>query len=146
MAINLKQNADMSGGLAGTDAGDGEFIYVHLPYSTLDNTTGEFLTVTGPTFSRRMIVKAITGCAETVATNSVTATVYRAPSGTAVGSGTALHSGTFDLKSTAATPVALTLAAASALDLPAGTRIGAVVSGAMGAAGVGSITVALAPA
>ncbi len=147
MAGNLKQNADMSVGLQGTDGDDGAFVVVTLPYSAITNTTGAFLTVSGPVFQRRMIVKSIQGVVDTQASNAVTATVFRAPSGTALGSGTALHTGTFNLQGTAATNQTLTLATnAATLDLAAGARIGFVISGAPGAAGVGCITVTLAPA
>lgn len=146
MTVNLKQNADMSAGLQGTDGGDGGFIVVTLPYSAITHTTGAFLSASGPVMNRRMIVKDITGVVNTAATNAVTATVYVAPSATAIGSGTALHSGTFNLQGTAATNQALTLASAATLDVAAGSRIGFVISGAPGAAGVGCITVTLAPA
>lgn len=147
MAVNLKQNADMSGGLQGTDGGDGEFVFVNMPYSAIMNTTGAFLLVSGPVFTRRMIVKSISGVVATVSSNAVTATVYKAASGTALGSGTALHSGTFNLQGTASTNQALTLSTTSGVvDVAAGSRIGFVISGAPGAAGVGNITVALAPA
>lgn len=147
MAINLKQNADMSAGLQGTDGDDGAFVVVTMQWSAITNTTGAFLTVSGPVMKRRMIVKDITHVVDTTATNAVTATLRKAPSGTALGSGTALHSGTASLQATAATPVALTLSTtASDLDVAAGSRIGFVISGAPGAAGVGSFTVTLAPA
>jgi hypothetical protein len=143
----IKQNADGSLGIQGSDADDGEFIHVDMRYNANANTSGAFLTIAGPAFARRMIVKGIIGVPETAATNAVTATVYRAPSGTAIGSGTALHSGTFNLQGTAATNQTLTLATTTGtLDLPAGTRLGMVISGAPGAAGLGTITVALAPA
>lgn len=147
MAINLKQNADASGGLQGTGMGDGEFVVVTMPYSAIMNTSGAFLNILGPAMSRRMIVKSIIGVPNTVASNAVTATVYKAASGTAIGSGTALHSGTFNLQGTAATNQTLTLSTTkSDLDVAAGSRIGMVISGAPGAAGVGTITVTLAPA
>ena len=147
MAINLKQNADMSAGLQGSDGDDGAFVVVTLNWSAITNTTGAFLTVSGPVMKRRMIVKDITHVVDTTATNAVTATLRKAPSGTALGSGTALHSGTANLQATAATPVALTLSTtASDLDVAAGSRIGFVISGAPGAAGVGAFTVTLAPA
>lgn len=146
MGINLKQNQDMSGGLQGTDAGDGEFIYVTLPWSAV-MTTAAGLNLAGPVFTRRMIVKAIWHNTDVAAANAVTATVYKAPSGTALGSGTALHSGTANLQATAGTPVQLTLSTTSGVvDVAAGSRVGAVVSGAVGATGSGAITIALAPA
>ena len=147
MAINLKQNADMSGGLAGTDGDDGAFVVVTLSWSAITNTSGAFLTVSGPIMQRRMIVKAIQYVNDTVASNAVTATLKKAASGTALGSGTALHSSTASLQTTAATPTSLTLSTtASDLDIAAGTRFGFIISGTPGAAGVGSFTITLAPA
>ena len=147
MAVNLKQNADMSAGLQGTDGDDGAFVVINLPWSAITNTTGAFLTVSGPIMQRRMIVKSIQYVNDTTATNAVTATLRKAPSATALGSGTALHSGTANLQATAATNQTLTLSTtASYLDVAAGSRIGFVISATPGAAGVGSFTVTLAPA
>lgn len=146
MAINLKQNADLSAGLQGTDAGDGEFILVTFPWNAVTNTAA-VLAVSGPVLTRRMIVKSIQHVTDVAAANAVTATVYKAPSGTAIGSGTALHSGTANLQATAATPVTLTLSSTSGVvDVAAGSRLGIVISGAVGATGVGAVTVTLAPA
>lgn len=146
MGINLKQNADLSAGLQGTDGGDGEFVVFTFPWSAVA-TTAAVLTVSGPVLTRRMIVKSIQHVTDVAAANAVTATVYKAPSGTALGSGTALHSGTANLQATAATPVSLTLSTTSGVvDVAAGSRIGVVVSGAVGATGVGCITVTCAPA
>jgi hypothetical protein len=143
----IKQNADGSMGLQGSDADSGAFVVIDLPYSAITNTTGAFLTASGPVLKRRMVVHRVEGVVDTASTNAVTATVFSAPSATAIGSGTALHSGTFNLQGTAATNQNLTLATATgALDLAAGSRIGLVISGAPGAAGVGCITVTLAPA
>lgn len=143
----IKQNQDMSVGLPGTDGGDGAFVVVTLPWSAIGNTSGAFLTVSGPVMLRRMIVKDIRYVNDTAASNAVTATLYKAASATALGSGTALHSGTANLQATAATPLALTLSTtASDLDVSAGSRLGFVISGTPGAAGVGSFTVTLAPA
>lgn len=147
MSVQLKQNADASMGLQGTDLNDGEFVIVQMNWSAIMNTSGAFLTVSGPIFSRRMIVKNLRYVNDTAASNAVTATLYKAASGTALGSGTALHSGTANLQATAATPAVLTLSTASgALDVAAGSRIGFVISGTPGAAGVGSFVVTLAPA
>lgn len=145
MSVQLKQNADMSMGLQGTDGDDGAFIVLSFPYNATANAS--ILTLPGVVANRRFIVKAIQGVPEAASTNAVTATVYKAASGTAVGSGTALHSGTYNLQGTAATNQTLTLATnAATLDVAAGQRIGVVISGAMGAAGNGCITVTLAPA
>lgn len=143
----IKQNADGSVGLQGSDADSGAFVTIAMNYSANVHTSGAFLTISEATLKRRMIVHRIEGVVDTTSSNAVTATVYAAASGTALGSGTALHSGTFNLQGTAATNQNLTLATATgALDLAAGTRIGMVISGAPGAAGVGCITVTLAPA
>jgi len=145
MAGNLKQNADMSMGIQGTDGDDGAFVIVNLPYNA--TAQASILTVAGPVMQRRMIVKSIQGVPEAASTNAVTATVYKAPSATAIGSGTALHSGTYNLQGTANTNQTLTLSTTSGVvDVAAGNRIGVVISGAMGAAGNGAITVTLAPA
>lgn len=147
MGVQLKQNADMSAGLQGTDGDDGGFVVITLPWSAINNTSGAFLTVSGPIMNRRMVVKAISYVNDTVASNAVTAVLYKAPSATAIGSGVALHSSTASLQATAATNAALTLSTTSgALDVAAGSRIGFVISGTPGAAGVGSFTVTLAPA
>lgn len=88
-----------------------------------------------------MVVKSIQGVVDAATSNAVTITVYKAPSGTA------LHSGTFNGQGTANANQALTLSSTSgALDVAQGSRIGAVISGAPGAAGAGMITVTLAPA
>ena len=143
----LKQNSDASFGVQGSDLDDGAFVVLSMPYSAIGNTTGAFLVVSTQVMARRMIVKSIVGVVDTAATNAVTATVYKAPSATAIGSGTALHSGTFNLQGTAATNQTLTLSTTSGvLDVAAGNRLGFVISGAPGAAGVGLITVTLAPA
>lgn len=142
MAINIKQNADASGGLQGTDGDDGAFVVLSFPYNATANAS--ILTLPGVIAQRRFIVKSIQGVAETQSSNAVTATVYKTASGTALGSGSALHSGTYNLQGTAATNQTLTLS--SAVDVAAGSRIGVVISGAMGAAGNGCITVTLAPA
>lgn len=141
----LKQNADNSMGIQGTDLTDGEFVILSWPYNATSNAS--ILTLGGILLARRMVVKSIQGLPEVVASNAVTITVYKAPSGTAIASGTALHSGTFNMQGTAATNQTLTLSTTSGVvDVAAGTRIGAVISGVPGAAGAGCITVTLAPA
>ena len=147
MSVQFKQNADASLGLQGTDLDDGGFVVVTLPWSAITNTSGAFLTVSGPIMNRRMIVKAISYANDTAATNAVTAALWKAPSATALASGVALHTGTANLQLTAATNASLTLSTVSgALDVAAGSRIGFVISATPGAAGVGAFTVTLAPA
>lgn len=145
MSVQLVQNADLSFGLQGTDLDDGAFVVLSFPYNA--TAQASILVLPGIVCKRRMVVKSIIGTPETASTNAVTATIYKAASGTAIGSGTALHTGSFNLQGTAATNQVLTLSATSGvLDVTAGSRIGVVISGAMGAAGNGSITVTLAPA
>lgn len=59
-----------------------------------------------------------------------TVSIYKSPSGTAVGSGTLLHSGTFDLVGTADTNQVLTLVPnVDSLTLAAGDSLGFVLTG-----------------
>ena len=77
---------------------------------------------------------------------AVTAAVKKAPSGTGIASGTALHTGTVDLKGTANANQSLTLSVvAGALDIAVGDAIGLDVTGVLTLAS-GCVTVLLAPA
>lgn len=78
--------------------------------------------------------------------SAVTATVNKAPSGTAISAGTAVHQGSFDLKTTADTNMtAVSLSATTAdLNLAAGDSLGLDVTGTTTAAR-GCITVILYP-
>ena len=145
MGVHLKQNPDASAGLQGTDLDEGGFIVLTFPYNA--TAQASILTLGPAVLNRRMIVKAITGVSDAAASNAVTVSVYKAPSGTAIGSGTLLHTGSFNCQGTANTNQALALSATTGvLDVAAGSRIGAVISGVPGAAGAGAITVTLAPA
>lgn len=143
MAINLKQNQDISGGLQGTDMDEGSFMVQEFQYVATSPAANTMFVA-----PRRMVLKSITFRPDVAGTDAgaVTATVYRAPSGTAIGSGTALHTGTANIKGTAATNQSLTLATnAATLDIPAGTAVGVVFTGVMTSA-VGSVTLAFCPA
>ena len=96
--------------------------------------------------TRAYRVKTITGRVEVAGTNgsAVTAVIGKVASGTAVASQTALHTGTFDLKGTAATNQVLTPEAAANLSIAAGNAIGIVFTGVLTAA-TGVITVNLVP-
>lgn len=97
---------------------------------------------------RAYVVKGIRGAVDVAGSDgsAVTAVVRKVASGTALTSGTALHSGSFNLKGTAATNQTLTLSTtASDLNIPAGTRLALDVTGTTTAA-TGCITVTLAPA
>ena len=76
---------------------------------------------------------------------AVTATIEKCPSGTAIGSGTDLHTGTYDLKGTADTDQDLTLSGTVAtLKLAAGDALSMVITGTTTAA-VGAVTVTMVP-
>ena len=138
----IKQNDDSSMGIEGTDAGKGGFVPVSFTYNA-SSIDAVFFVAT-----RAMIVQAIT-CRPTVAgtdAGAVTAVIKKAASATAITSGTALHSSTYNLKGTADTIQSLTLSTtASDLLIPAGTCIGVDFTGTLTSA-TGVITVMLAPA
>ena len=139
MSVNLKQLADSGMGFHGKDSGNGDFVFVNIPY-----TASSPLTMTGAVFNRSMVVHAVTVNPDTASSNAVTATAYQTASGTALGSGTAV-TGTMALNGTAGTNVSGTVTAANA-QVAAGSRVGVVISGALGAAGSGVITFACTPA
>lgn len=138
----LKQNADMSMGIQGTDGDDGGFVPVNIEYNASSVDKVSFVA------TRRYIVKAITGRPTIAGTDggAVTAVIKKAATTTAITSGTALHSSTFNLKGTADTIQVLTLSATSSdLEIPAGTAIGIDFTGTLTSA-TGVVTVMLAPA
>jgi len=137
----IRQNADSSLGIEGTASGEGGFIPVTLSYiaTTVDCTLF--------TADRPYVVKAIRGRVDVAGTGGAcTATIRKVPSGTALTSGTALHTGSFNLVGTAATQQALTLSTtASDLLLAAGDSICYDLTGTATSA-VGAISVTLNPA
>lgn len=77
--------------------------------------------------------------------SAVTLAFYKCADGVAVGSGSLLHSGTYNMKGTADTNQALTLTNdQTALNMVAGDRIGYVLTGTATSA-VGSITITVEP-
>lgn len=137
----LKQNADGSIGIQGRDLDNGAIIFVNIPYTASSIDGVAFVA------PRRCIVQSIVGRPEVAGTDgsAVTAVIKKAASGTAIASGTALHSSTFNLKGTAATNQTLTLSTtASDLDIAAGTAIGIDFTGTLTSAS-GVVTVALTP-
>ena len=142
MGVNLKQLADSSMGLEGAAKGSGEFMFINVPY----NTTSP-LTLSHGIVSRACQVQSIMFCPDVASTNAATATVFQAASTVALGAGTALHSGTLNLQAVAGTNVLPTLSTvAGALSVAAGSRIGIVIGGALGAAGNGVVTIGMTPA
>ncbi len=92
-------------------------------------------------------VTDITGRVRVVGSNgsAVTYSFYKAPSGTAVASGTLLHSGTYNLKGTVDTNQQLTLVGdVSSLTLAPGDSIGVALTGTATAA-VGCVTITVEP-
>lgn len=121
---------------------DGGFLTVTLDYLAASVDKVCFVA------QRPYRVKGIRGRVEVAGTDAgaVTAIIRKAPDGTAVASGTALHSGTFNLKGTAATKQDLTLSTTSSdLSIAAGDAIGVDFTGTLTAA-TGTIAVLLAPA
>lgn len=97
--------------------------------------------------SRAMLVTGITGRPTVAGTDAgaVTAIVRKVPDATAIGSGTALHSGSYNLKGTASTNQTLTLSTTgSDLLLAAGDALALDVTGTLTSA-TGTVTVSLLP-
>ena len=138
----LKQNADASIGIQGSDLDDGAFLSINIEYNASAVDKVAFVA------TRRYIVKAITGRPTVAGTDggAVTAVIKKAASATAITSGTALHASTYNLKGTADTIQALTLSTtASDLEIPSGTAIGIDFTGTLTSA-TGVVSVVLAPA
>lgn len=141
MAVNIVQNATGDMDLPGMDNAQLGFIFATTEYnaSSVDKT---FFVA-----PRAMRVKYIIGSPTVAGTDAsaVTAVVGKAASTTAIGSATALHSSTYNLKGTARTNQVLTLSTTSTdLDLAAGDALTIDFTGTLTSA-TGTITVALAP-
>lgn len=138
---NLKNLGDSSMGIEGSSGGDGGFVPVTLNYiaTTVDCTLF--------TADRPYVVKAIRGRVDVAGTGGAcTATIRKVASGTAITSGTALHTGSFNLVGTAATQQALTLSTTpSDLLMAAGDSLCYDLTGTATSA-VGAISVTLNPA
>ena len=99
------------------------------------------------TASRAYRVKSIIGRPRVIGSDgsAVTFSFYKAPSGTAIGSGTVLHTGSYNLKGTADTNQTLTLSTTvTDVTLAAGDSIGLVLTGTATSA-IGEVTVTLVP-
>jgi hypothetical protein len=142
MSVNIKQNADGSAGLQGDDLDAGGFVPICIAYDAAAVDRAFF------TATRKYVVTGIIGRPTVIGSDggAVTAVAKKAPSGTAIASGTALHSSTYNLKGTAHTNQSLTLSTTeSDLVIAAGTSIGLDFTGTLTAA-VGVVTIMLAPA
>lgn len=145
MSVDIRQNGDSSLGLVGVSgltnpSGDG-FVPVTLNYSASTPDCTMFVA------DRKYVVKAIRGRVDVAGTGGAcTAVIRKVASGTALTSGTALHSSSFNLVGTAATNQTLTLSTTTSdLLLDAGDAIVYDLTGTATSA-VGAITVHLAPA
>lgn len=139
---NIRQGASGELDIEGSDlGGHGGSNHAKTEYvaASIDKT---FFVAT-----RKMRVKSIIGRVTVAGTDAgaVTAIIRKVPSGTAIGSGTALHSSTYNLKGTADTNQTLTLSTTSSdLDLAAGDAIAVDFTGTLTSA-TGVISVALSP-
>jgi hypothetical protein len=139
MGIQYKQGADGGLGLEGKDTGNGTFIHSVVNYNVPVATTA--VCVINP--GRSMVIDSIIGRPFVAGTGgAATVALWKAPSGTAPISGTALHSGTFNMVGTIHTDQTLTLTTTT---LAAGEAIWAVFTGTATSA-IGSIAVNLRPA
>jgi hypothetical protein len=142
MGCNLKQNPDGSTGLEGVDKDAGPITHASSEW-TASSVDKVFYVA-----PRAMVVQTINGRVEVAGTDgsAVTAVIRKCPSGTAAASGTALHSGSINLKGTAATNQALTLSTtASTLALAAGDALAIDFTGTLTSA-TGVVTVGMCPA
>lgn len=141
MTVSLAQQDDGSLSLEGKD---GTKVGIEIAETEYIATSVDKTFFIAP---RAMRVKRIVGRV-TVAGNdagAVTAVVRKVPSGTAITSGTALHSGSMNLKGTADTNQELTLSTtATDLDLASGDALAVDFTGTLTLA-TGTIIVALAP-
>lgn len=137
----IRQNPDGSLGFEGTASGEGGFIPVVLNY------TAAIVDCTMFTADRPYVVKGIRGRVDVAGTGGAcTAVIRKVASGTAITSGTALHSSSFNLVGTVNTQQALTLSTtASDLLLAAGDSICFDMTGTATSA-VGALSVTLNPA
>jgi len=142
MGINLVQTALGDFELEGVGGTGFGFLSATVSYHPTSNATNVAFVA-----HRACRVKAILGRVQAVGTDgsAVTATVFKAPSGTAIAAGTALHSGTFNLKGTLSTNQTLTLSTTSAdLDIAAGDTVGVILTGTLTVA-TGGITISYTP-
>lgn len=142
MSVDLVQRATGGVGLAGPASSSATgFVPVSVNYNVPAADTSFF------TADRAYEVVGIRGTPDVAGTGGAcTAVVRKVPSGTAITSGTALHSSSYNLVGTVNTAQTLTLSTtASDLLIAAGDRIAIDYTGTATSA-IGSVTVHLAPA
>lgn len=138
MAINLKQNPDMSGGLQGTDADDGAFVAVTYVLTSATPTSG----ITLITPNRRMILKAAILRTDAAVTGG-NIQLFKSASGTAIASGTAMCSAV-SANTTLNTNSAISLTSGTT-DVSANQSVGFTMTAAI-SAGTSTLTLMFAPA
>lgn len=139
--INMKQLPDGSMGLEGSDAGNAPFVMETFVWNPSSVDSVFFVA------PRAMVVQSIMPRVEVAGTDAgaVTAVIKKVASGTALTSGTALHSGSINLKGTAATNQSLTLSTTdTTVKLAAGDAIAIDFTGTLTAA-VGAVTIGMNP-
>jgi hypothetical protein len=142
MSVDIHQRADGGLGMAGTGGtANSGFVVASTIYNVPAADFSFFVA------DRPYVVVGIRGAVDVAGTGGAcTAVIRKVPSGTALTSGTALHSSTYNLVGTAATNQILTLSTtASDLQIAAGDRIAFDLTGTATSA-IGCITVHLAPA
>jgi hypothetical protein len=136
----IKQMDDGGFGIEGKDYGKGSFIFKTVNYNVPVAATAQLVAYA----ARSFVLDEIAGYPFVAGTDAgaVTAALWMAPSGTAPTSGTALHTGSINLKGTVYTEQELTL---SATQIPKGNLIWVVYTG-VGTAAIGGISVVMRPA
>ena len=139
MPINIRQDGDGSAGLVGRDGGNGEFITVSIEYTPTTIPKISFVA------TRSYVIKSIMGRVDVAGTDAgaVNANVLTAANGTRIAGGTSAHTGTYNLKGTAATNQLLNVNAVPPI-VAAGTAIGVTFSGVMTSA-TGTLNICLVP-
>ena len=134
MSINLKQLGDGGGGLEGKDGGNGAFMVFTMNYNVPVAATATLMFVA----TRSMVIDAIVGRTSVAGVGGAASVAFwKAPSGTAPISGTALHSGSFDMTGTINTTQTLAL---TSLTLAVGDAVSAVFTG-VATSAIGGITI-----
>lgn len=141
MGVQFKQLADGSLGLEGIARDAGAFLFVPVVYSAGSTSASVF------TAPRACVVQSISGRVEVAGTGGAcTFSLFKAVSGIAGASGVLLHTGSFNVAGTAATPQTLVLSTVlGALSLNVGDSIYVALTGTPTSA-IGNLTIALNPA
>lgn len=140
VAVVQKDKGDLD--LIGADGADVGFVVAKTEW--LASSVDKVFWVAPRQCRVKRIVARVTVAGTDTTTPAPTAVIRKVPSGTAIGSGTALHSSTINLKGTADTNQVLTLSTTSTdLDLAQGDALAIDVTGTLtGATGVAMVSLA----